>query len=126
MAVYVDDMKAAYGRMIMCHMLASDDNELHGMAAHIGVARRWHQTPPRHDSHYDIALTKRALAVAAGAIEITWRQAGCMALRRRVTGELGPPEEAEDWARKHKQTLRAAKTAAASLTESTTNKAGEP
>lgn len=104
MTVYVDDMRAKFGRMVMCHMLADTDAELHAMAAKIGVARRWHQAPPRHDSHYDIALSKRALAAAAGAVQITWRQAGCMTLRRRATGELGPPEEAEAWVKNHRQT----------------------
>jgi len=72
--VYVDDMRAPYGRLIMCHMIADSDEELHAMAERIGVARRWHQKPGP-GSHYDIALSKRALAVAAGALEITWRQA---------------------------------------------------
>jgi hypothetical protein len=55
------------------------------MADRIGVARRWHQKPPKaSSSHYDIALTKRALAVAAGAVEITWRQASMMTLARRT------------------------------------------
>lgn len=97
--VYVDDMRASFGRMVMYHMIADTDEELHALAAKIGVARKWHQAPPRHDSHYDIALSKRALAVAAGATEITWRQAGCMTMRRRSTGSLGQPEDAEQWAR---------------------------
>lgn len=98
MTVYVDDMKAGYGRMKMCHMLADTDEELHAMANQIGVARKWHQKPPKaSDSHYDIALSKRALAVAAGAVEITWRQAGCMSVRRRATGNLGNPEDAVEW-----------------------------
>jgi hypothetical protein len=99
MAVYVDDMKAKFGRMIMCHMIADTDEELHEMAGKIGVARKWHQAPPRHSSHYDIALSMRAKAVALGAIEITWRQAGAMNSRRRVTGSLGSPEDAEEWLR---------------------------
>ena len=98
MSVYVDDMRAAYGRMIMCHMIADTDAEPHAMAERIGVAKRWHQAPPRHESHYDIALSKRALAVAAGAVEITWRQAGAMTMRRRATGQLGDPATAEAWA----------------------------
>jgi len=101
MTVYVDDMRAAYGRMVMCHMIADTDEELHAMADRIGVARRWHQTPPKHDSHYDIALSKRAVAVAAGAVEITWRQCGAMAMRRRVTGELGSHADAMNWQTKH-------------------------
>lgn len=70
MAVYVDDMQAAYGRMVMCHMLADTDDELHDMAERIGVARRWHQKAGTPHSHYDICKAKRAMAVNLGAIEI--------------------------------------------------------
>lgn len=101
MTVYVDDMRAAFGRYVMCHMLADTDEELHAMAAKIGVQRRWHQAPPRHSSHYDIALSKKALAIEAGAVEITMRQAAAMSARRRETGELGPPEDAESWLSQH-------------------------
>lgn len=95
MTVYVDDMRAGYGRLVMCHMLATTDEELHAMAERIGVARKWWQSPEKTSgSHYDIALSKRALAVRAGAVEITWRQAGEMNLARRVTGVLLPPGDA--------------------------------
>lgn len=105
MTVYVDDMRAKYGRMVMCHMLADSDEELHAMAARIGVARRWWQSPEKTSgSHYDIALSKRAAAVAAGAVEITWRQAGCMNIRRRSTGLLGDPVDAEEWVIKARMT----------------------
>ncbi len=97
MTVYVDDMRAKFGRLVMCHMIADGDDELHAMADRIGVARKWHQAPPKHRSHYDIALSKRALAVAAGAVEITWRQCGIMAMRRTATGQLGTPEDAAAW-----------------------------
>lgn len=103
MTVYVDSMRAHFGRMKMCHMLADSDAELHAMAEKIGVARRWHQSPGK-DSHYDICMSKRVLAVAAGAVEITWRQAGCMSLRRRYCGDLGLPQDAEAWAREHLNT----------------------
>jgi hypothetical protein len=102
MTVYVDDMRAPFGRMVMCHMLADTDDELHAMAALIGVARKWHQGPPKHDSHYDIALSKRALAVQAGAVEITYRQCATMNLRRRATGSLGAPGEAWHWLAEHR------------------------
>lgn len=94
MAVYVDSMRAPYGRMIMCHMIADTDAELHAMADKIGVARRWHQ-----GDHYDIALSKRVLAVAAGAVEISLRQCGAMVVRRRITGSLGEPGAAIAWVR---------------------------
>jgi hypothetical protein len=90
--VYVDSMRAPYGRLVMCHMIADTDEELRAMADKIGVQQKWHQ-----GDHFDIALSKRALAVAAGAVEISWKQAGCMHMRRRVAGELGPPDEAVQW-----------------------------
>lgn len=90
MTVYVDDMRAPFGRMVMCHMIADTDAELHAMADRIGIARRWFQ-----GDHYDIALSKRALAVAAGARAITWRQAGLMTMVRRRTGVLPSPAAAE-------------------------------
>lgn len=91
MAVYVDDMRAPFGRLIMCHMVADSEEELLAMADRLGLDRRWHQHAGTFKSHFDIALSKRALAVAAGAIEITWRQCGEMTARRRTTGELGGP-----------------------------------
>lgn len=94
MTVYVDSTKARFGRMVMCHMIADSDAELHVMADRIGVARRWFQR-----DHYDISQSKRALAVAAGAVEITWLQCGAMTMRRRATGQPGSPDDAVDWAR---------------------------
>lgn len=92
MAVYVDNMRARYGRMILCHMIADTDQELRDMAARIGVQQRWHQ-----GDHFDICLEKRALAIAAGALEITLRECAAMRIRRRRTGELGAPGDAMAW-----------------------------
>lgn len=76
MAVFVDDMRAKFGRMVMCHMVADTLAELHAMADLIGVQRRWYQGPPlTRYPHYDIALSKRSLAVQLGALEIRWRDA---------------------------------------------------
>ncbi|MBU9200147.1 DUF4031 domain-containing protein [Burkholderia multivorans] len=107
MSVYVDDMEAPYGRMKMCHLIADSDQELFAMADRIGVARKWHQKPGTAQSHFDIALSKKALALAAGAIPITWKQAGAMCARRRVTGELGKPEEAIAWLLAHHEARKA-------------------
>ncbi|MEM9223510.1 MAG: DUF4031 domain-containing protein [Pseudomonadota bacterium] len=68
MAVYVDNMRASYGRMKMCHMVADSIAELLEMADKIGVDRKWFQ--PGSSPHFDISLSKRALAVRAGAIEV--------------------------------------------------------
>ncbi|KVP17110.1 DUF4031 domain-containing protein [Burkholderia ubonensis] len=105
MAVYVDDMEAPFGRMKMCHMVADTDEELHAMAERIGVARKWHQKPGTARSHYDIAQSKKTLALAAGAIPITWKQTGAMCARRQVTGRLGEPESAVEWLRAHRAAL---------------------
>lgn len=75
MAVYVDNMRARYGRMTMCHMLADTEDELLEMAHLIGVQDKWHQNPGTPRSHFDICLSKRFLAVKAGAIEITMKDA---------------------------------------------------
>jgi hypothetical protein len=81
MTVYV---KAPYRRMVMCHMVADTTEELLKMADRIGVARRWLQKAGTPTEHMDICLAKRALAVAAGAKEITTWQLGLIILARRV------------------------------------------
>lgn len=89
MTVYVDDMKRRYQRMVMCHMIGTDEAELHKMAQSIGVSRKWYQ-----GDHYDICLAMRAKAVALGAVEITLRQAGCMVTVYKRTRRWVAPDEA--------------------------------
>lgn len=84
MATYVDDMKSGYGRMVMCHMVADTEAELHTMADRIGVARRWHQKSGTPHSHYDICKSKRALAIEFGAIEIGRRELVEIVQRKRA------------------------------------------
>lgn len=84
--IYIDDMFAAFRRYKMSHLIADTDEELFAMVDKIGVQRKWHQAPPRHDSHFDIAAGKRLLAINAGAIPITWVQASAMSLLRRAHG----------------------------------------
>jgi hypothetical protein len=90
MAVYVDDMRAPLGDFIMCHMLADTIEELHAMADCIGMPRGacQHEHLGQGWVHYDISLARRALAVRAGAIEITWRQAGQLCYRWRQARRL--------------------------------------
>lgn len=83
MTVYVDNMRAPYGRMIMCHMLADTTEELLAMADKIGVARRWLQYPGSPKEHFDIALTKRAKAIECGAVEIDKYQLSALLKRKR-------------------------------------------
>ena len=69
MTVYVDQANLPYGRMIMCHMVATDLEELHQMADKIGVSRR-HFQKHRFHPHYDICLAKKKLAIQFGAVEL--------------------------------------------------------
>jgi hypothetical protein len=56
---------ARHGHM-WCHMFADEEDcaELHAMARKIGMKREWFQR-----GHYDLVPTKRAKAVALGAVE---------------------------------------------------------
>lgn len=69
MAVYLDDVRHPYGRMVMCHMWADGLDELLAMADRIGLDRKWLQTPPGSSwVHFDVSLGLKAKALAAGAI----------------------------------------------------------
>jgi hypothetical protein len=77
MAVYVDDVRLPFGRMIMCHMWADTLDGLLAMADRIGVQRKWIQGHPtlsfgKHRMaswvHFDISLGMKSKAIAAGAI----------------------------------------------------------
>lgn len=84
MGVYVDSMRAGYGRMKMCHMLADSVAELMEMADRIGVDRKWFQATSH--PHFDVCLAKRKLAVAAGAIEVD--RYGIVAVMKRHRAKI--------------------------------------
>lgn len=92
MTVYVDDafIPARVGRINArwCHLFADDEDELHAFAQGIGLKRSWYQQPkgtpgrPLDPSslkaqmwHYDVTESVRARAAAAGAVEVTRREA---------------------------------------------------
>jgi hypothetical protein len=85
--VYVDNMSAGFGRMVMCHMVADSSVELIEMADKIGVARRWIQKAGTRHEHFDICLAKRKLAVANGATEITMKELGRRSLALRKAAQ---------------------------------------
>ncbi len=84
MTVLVDNMAASFGRMQMCHMTADSTAELVEMAAKIGVAKRWIQHPGTPREHFDICLSKRAAAIAAGANECAVRDTVLLVRRKRA------------------------------------------
>lgn len=48
---------------LWCHMIADTEDELHAMAARLGLLRDWYQ-----GNHYDLTPTKRGLAIQFGAV----------------------------------------------------------
>lgn len=89
MAVYVDRASHAYGRMLMCHMLADSTEELLAAADAVGVARKWIQKSGQASEHFDVCQAKRAIAVKAGAVEVSSRQLVDV-IRRKRSGAPAP------------------------------------
>jgi len=83
MTVYVDDWRqpAHVGRITArwSHLTVGpydDLAELHEFAAGIGLRREWFQDKPWPRAHYGVTDAKRRAAIAAGAVPVTWREAG--------------------------------------------------
>jgi len=77
MTVYVDDVRHPFGNMVMCHLWADTLEEVLAMVDRIGVQRRWIQGHPELSIgkakqaswlHFDITLSKKRLAIDAGAV----------------------------------------------------------
>jgi len=66
MSVYVDDYFTPYRGMKMCHMTADTLEELHAMAAKLGLSK-WFQAKSS-TPHYDLCAAKRREAIKLGAI----------------------------------------------------------
>lgn len=120
MTVYVDDMYqyplGQFRGMKMSHMIADTLDELHAMAKRIGIARR-HFQDKHSGPHYDVAMSKRADAIKAGAVPVELRTLSRMCFVARITGKLPKPDNAEvEWQacqqamvlryRKHKAELK--------------------
>lgn len=83
MAVYVDNARNPFRGFLMCHMLGDTLDELHAMAAAIGMPRRAYQ--PSSFPHYDVPQDRRELAVARGAVEVDRR--GIVRVMRRLRAD---------------------------------------
>ncbi len=86
--VYVDALRD-YGWRLgkSCHLVADSDDELHAFAARVGMKRAWFQ--PKSTPHYDLTASRRAKAVALGAVELD--RSGFVALIRRKRAEGKEP-----------------------------------
>ena len=67
----------------MSHMMADSTDELLAMADTIGVARKWIQFPGTPNEHFDIAETKRQLALRNGAVLVDGLDLARMVSERR-------------------------------------------
>ncbi len=91
MSVYVDNFYETgitYRGMKMSHLFADTQQELLEMVDKIGVQRKCIQHYKTANEHFDIALVKRKLAVANGAIEVNFREYATMINNRKLTGKL--------------------------------------
>lgn len=83
MSVYVDDMMADFGQMKMCHLVADTTEELLSMVDKIDVKRKWIQNKGTYLEHFDVCISKRILAVKAGAVEIRYGKQLAVFLERK-------------------------------------------
>jgi hypothetical protein len=83
MAVYVDDMRAPHGRLIMCHMIADSTEELLEMVRRLKLQPHWIQSKGTYREHFDISMNKRRKAIELGAVPITQRELGYKLMERR-------------------------------------------
>jgi hypothetical protein len=58
------------------HLLADDPEELHALAAQLGIPRRGYQHHRRSAAlnHYDVPEVLRRRAIELGAVPVTWRE----------------------------------------------------
>lgn len=70
MAVYVDGLREWGWRLgKSCHLIADTEEELHAFAARIGLRRAWAQGSRSGIPHYDLTVSRRERAIAAGAVD---------------------------------------------------------
>lgn len=81
MTVYVDDAfipaKVRSGPIVhvskWCHLTADTTEELMAFAERIGLKSKYLQFPGTWKEHFDVTESKRKLAVANGAVEVSYR-----------------------------------------------------
>ena len=80
LTVYVDDwrQRATVRDRVdrWSHLLADEPEELHAMAAALGIPRRGYQEHRRSAAlnHYDLPESLRRRAIDLGAVPVTWRE----------------------------------------------------
>jgi hypothetical protein len=74
------------------HLLADDPDQLHAMAARLGIPPRGYQRHRRSSAlnHYDVPEVLRLQAIQLGAVAITWRELARLTREWRHAG--APPD----------------------------------
>lgn len=98
MTVYVDDMlrPARVGRIQSrwSHLMADTTAELVAFAKEVGLREEWIQHPGTHREHFDLTEGRRRVALAAGAVPISYpRETGALLARKRSETTAQPTEE---------------------------------
>lgn len=89
MTVYVDNARIPRGRYTMSHLMADTSGELMDMAWQLGLDVRWLQHPGRPDEHFDVAASKRELAIKLGAQPVESRTLVGLIQRKRESYDAG-------------------------------------
>lgn len=72
-----------------CHLLCTDENELHDVARRIGLDRAWAQHPGTGDAHYDLTPARREQVLRMGlAKEVTKKVMASLFSGRRRQHEV--------------------------------------
>jgi hypothetical protein len=99
LTVYVDDWRQRatirQREDRWSHLLADDPDELHDMAARLGIPLRGYQRHRRSAAlnHYDLPESLRLQAIELGAVAVTWRQLARLTREwRRAGAQPGSPD----------------------------------
>jgi hypothetical protein len=99
LTVYIDDWRQ-WARVRdradrWSHLLSDDPEELHAMAAALGIPRRGYQRHRRSPAlnHYDVPEALRLRAIELGAVPITWREMARLTREWRRAGVRPAPPD---------------------------------
>ena len=99
LTVYLDDWRqaATIGTRVdrWSHLLADNEEELHDLAARLGIPARGFQRHRRSSAlnHYDLPESHRQAAIDLGAVPITWREMARLTREwRRADAQPAPPD----------------------------------
>lgn len=98
MTVYIDNMfrspRGKRGDMLLSRMMADTTAELLAMVDKLEISHKWIRNRGAHDEHFTVTLTKRRLAVAHGAEEISMLRFDALCQARKPKER---PDGKPDW-----------------------------